>query len=207
MPDPQWLSWVKQIQSIAQTGLTYTNDVYDEERYEQLLALAAEIASAHTGIDQTKIEGLFRYEKGYQTPKVDVRGAAFNDAGEVLLVKEARTGKWTLPGGWADVWDTPAQGIEREIREESGFTAKATKLVAIYDRTNQGYNPSEFAIYKMFFLCEITGGAAAISHETLAVAFFAEDDMPELDAGRTLEKHLQRCFAHHRDASLPTEFD
>lgn len=207
MSDEKWLVWVKQLQAIAQIGLTYTEDAYDRERYEQIQVLAAEIAAEYTGVAQGNIEKLFQHERGYATPKVDVRGAVFNDAGQVLLVKEARSGEWTLPGGWADVWDTPAQGVEREIREESGYDATATKLVACYDRTNQGYRSSEFSIYKLFFLCTLQGGSAQTSHETTEVSFFAADALPPLDEGRTLKKHLLRCFAHYQDSSLPTEFD
>lgn len=207
MSDADWLRWIKQLQAIAQTGLTYAEDVYDRERYEQIRTLAAEISASYTGVDQGHIEMLFKAERGYATPKVDVRGAVINDAGAVLLVKEARTGAWTLPGGWADVWDTPARGVEREIFEESGYEAKAVKLVGCYDRANQGYTASEYSIYKLFFLCTLQGGSAKTSHETDDVGFFTANQLPPLDQGRTLEKHLLRCFAHYHDSSLPTEFD
>lgn len=207
MTESKWLAWARQIQSIATVGLLYTENPYDKERYEHLQALALEILAAHSGVPADVIGGLFQQEKGYPTPKVDVRGAVFNERGEILLVQEAKSGGWTLPGGWADVWDTPSQGVEREVFEESGLRVKAHKLISVYDRDNQGHPAHDFAIYKVTFLCALEGGTPTISHETLAVQFFAEDALPELDAGRTLKKHLHLCFEHYRDPSLPTAFD
>lgn len=207
MTNPNWLTWARKIQSIAKVGLLYCENDYDRERYEHLQEIALEILQTHTDTPAEKLTALFEGEPGYPTPKVDVRGAVFNEQGEILLVKEAKSGGWTLPGGWADVWDTPSQGVEREVFEESGFTVKAAKLISVYDRDNQGHPPHDFAIYKMTFLCEIQGGEATSSHETLAVEFFAEDALPELDAGRTLESHLHTCFAHYRNPALATAFD
>ncbi|MCA9914675.1 MAG: NUDIX hydrolase N-terminal domain-containing protein [Anaerolineae bacterium] len=207
LTNPDWLTWARKIQSIAKIGLIYCENDYDRERYEQLQELALEILEAHTDVPAEKISGLFQHEQGYPTPKVDVRGAVFNEQGEILLVKEAKSGGWTLPGGWADVWDTPSLGVEREVREESGFIVKANKLISVYDRDHQGHPPHDFAIYKITFLCEIEGGQATSSHETLAVEFFGEDVLPELDTGRTLESHLHLCFEHHRNPSLATAFN
>lgn len=203
----QWLDWVRRMQSIGQAGLKYGHDAYDLERYEQLIALAAEIAGAHTGVAAEKIAALYRHERGYPTPKVDVRGVAFNEAGELLLVREAKNGRWTLPGGWADVYDTPSQAVEREIREESGFEARATRLLAVYDRDNQGHPPFEFAVYKLYFLCEMIGGCAQTSLETSAVGFFSVENLPEIDEGRTLRAHLERFFVMAQDPTEPTDFD
>ena len=114
----KWLDWVRRLQSIAQAGFTYNKIDFDQERYQQIQTVASEIAEAHTDIPKAKIETIYQQEKGYTTPKVDVRGVIFNEKSEILLVKEASTGKWTLPGGWADVWDTRSQAVEREIREE-----------------------------------------------------------------------------------------
>ncbi len=203
----KWLEWVRRLNSIAQAGFTYNNNAFDQERYQQIQAVASEIADAHTDIPKNKIDTLYQQEKGYVTPKVDVRGVVFNEAGEILLVKEASTGKWTLPGGWADVWDTPSQAVEREVREESGYETRATKLLALLDRDNQGHPAHEFAIWKTYFLCELKGGSAQTSTETSDVGFFAEDKLPELDTGRTLKKHILRFFEHYRDESLLTDFD
>ena len=206
MSTTPWLDYVRRLASIAQIGLTYATDPYDRERYEQLRDMAVEMASAYSEGDPAIVNKLFTSEPGYPTPKVDVRGVVFRDD-KVLLVREAADGLWTLPGGWADVGDTPRRAVEREIWEESGFEARATKLLAVYDRDNQGHPAYEFAIYKLFFQCEIVGGRPAISHETLDVAFFGQDALPELSTGRVLAQQIHRFFDHYRSPGQPTDFD
>ena len=119
MPDPDWLIWAREIEALAQTGLAFSKDPYDLERYVALRRLAARIMSEHTGASLERIEGLFDGETGYATPKVGVRGAVFDAAGRILMVREVVDGnRWTLPGGWADVNQTPAQSVVREVFEE-----------------------------------------------------------------------------------------
>ena len=205
--EPQWLTWAKALQAIAQTGLTYGTGPFNIERYEAVRHIAAEMMAAGSDNDVAEIQGLFQQQNGYATPKVDVRGAAIRD-GKVLLVKEASDGLWTLPGGWADVNEAPSRCVVREVREESGFTVTATKLAAVYDRGCHAHEPPfAFHVYKMFFLCEITGGAPKTSLETLAVDFFAPDDLPALSSGRVLPFQIQRMFDHHETPGLPADFD
>lgn len=151
---------------------------------------------------------MFLAQEGYATPKIDVRGAVFRE-GRLLMVREvADEGRWTLPGGWADVNLTPAENVVREVREESGFRVRPRKLAAVWDRTRQGHVPKPFSAAKLFFLCEIEGGAAATSAETSEVAFFAEAEIPAfLSHDRILPRQIARMFAHWRDPALPTEFD
>ncbi len=207
--EPAWLGWLRELQGVAQSGLAFARDPYDIERYEALRDLAARIAAAHTGDTTERIAGLFARESGYATPKIDVRGAAFNAQGEILMVREVQdAGRWTLPGGWADVNLTPAENVAKEVREESGFEVVARKVVGVWDRTRQGHLPGYFSAAKLFYLCEIVGGAPRASLETSEVAFFAEAALPlGLSLGRVLPGQLTRMFAHHRDPGLPTEFD
>ena len=144
---------------------------------------------------------------GYTTPKVDVRGAAFVD-GRVLMVREISDGNWTLPGGWADVNQSAAECVVREIAEESGFQARARKLAAVRDYQRSGHPARNVdSIYKMFFICEITGGAARPSDETSEVAFFARDALPPLSLGRTTAAQIDRMFQHAERPELATDFD
>jgi ADP-ribose pyrophosphatase YjhB (NUDIX family) len=208
-PEPVWLKWARELQAIAQTGLAFTRDAYDRERYEALRALAARIMAEQSGADLARIEGLFAGETGYATPKVDVRGAVFRD-GRILLVRETvDDGRWTLPGGWADVNQSPSECVVREVREESGLEVSVRKLAAVYDRERHGHRPPfPFHIYKLFFICDIIGGAARTSHETSEVAFFARDELPaDLSAGRVTHRQIARMFAHAQAPDLPTEFD
>jgi ADP-ribose pyrophosphatase YjhB (NUDIX family) len=204
--NPAWLEWMQRLQAIAQTGLTYATDPYDVERYQQLRVIAAEIASAHSDAGFERISGLYADQAGYATPKVDVRGAVFRDD-MILLVKERSDGGWTLPGGWADVGDSPGDAMVREIAEESGYLTRAVKLLACYDRNKHGHPPHAFHTYKLFFLCELIGGAAATSGETEAVDFFREDALPELSLTRVVPTQIARLFAHYRHPEWPTDFD
>lgn len=206
MADPQWLTWVKELQAIAQNGLTYGRDPYDLERYAALRQIAAEIAAHYTEVPLPTIQGLFAQEQGYATPKVDVRGAVFRDD-TILLVRERSDGLWTLPGGWVDVNDPPSVAVEREIREESGYTARAVKLIAVYDRNRHPHPPNPFHIYKLFFLCELQGGAPRHSTETDGVDFFPVDQLPPLSTARVTAEQIARAFAHYQHPAWPTEFD
>ncbi len=209
MTEPDWLSWTRELQAIAQTGLAFEPGPYDRERYEMLRCLASRIMAAHTDTPAERIEALFSHESGYATPKVDVRGAAFDGQGRMLMVREvADGGRWTLPGGWADVNLTLAENVTKEMLEESGFHVQARKLAAVWDRTRQGHAPGVFSCCKVFFICDIVGGAAATGPETSEVGWFAEDAVPQdLSLGRVLPNQLRRMFAHAHDPALPTEFE
>lgn len=207
MEDPQWLSWVRQMQAIAQTGLTYAKDVYDIERYQALRRLAAEMAAAGAGLpDAAWILDLFSRDSGYATPKVDVRAAVFQ-GDRILLVKEHEDGLWTLPGGWADVGDAPSQAAVREVKEESGYEVIATKIAAVYDRNLHGHPPIPFHAYKLYFLCDLVGGQAKVSYESDAVEFFPEDQIPPLSLTRVTPALIAHLFEHHRHPEWPTSFD
>ena len=171
--------------------------------------LGARIMAEHTGTDATRIEALFAEETGYATPKVGVRGAVFDAEGRVLLVRESvDQHRWTLPGGWAEVNQTPAQSVTREIFEESGFRARPLKLAAVWDRSRQTSPPAPYSLVRLFFVCALEGGEARTSLETSGHGWFHEAEVPaDLSLGRTQPQHIARMFAHWRDPSLPTEFD
>jgi len=165
--EPKWLVLAREIQAMAQTGLAYTKDVYDRQRYERLRQLAAGIMADAAGMDTEVVEGLFAKQTGYATPKVDVRGAVF-EGGKILLVQErSDPGRWTLPGGWADVNRSPSECIIAEVREEAGLEVRPVKLAAVYDRSRHPHVPPyPFHIYKMFFICEAVGGVPSPGIET-----------------------------------------
>jgi ADP-ribose pyrophosphatase YjhB (NUDIX family) len=207
MNEPDWLTHARELQAIAQIGLAYTKDKFDAERYERIRALAAAIMASGSGTEAEQVLELFRQEIGYATPKVDVRGVVFLE-GHIMLVREISDGKWTLPGGWADVNQSPAECVEREIAEESGFQARAAKLAAVWDYRRHGHvsrHPN--SIYKMFFRCEIIGGEPHCGAETSEVGFFAEDDLPDLSLGRVTAHQIHRMFEHWRRPEIPTDFD
>jgi len=203
-----WLTVATELKAISQAGRFFAKDQYELARHERLEWIAAQILERHSDLDADTIRAMLQQDCGYPTPKADCRGVVFKDD-KVLLVKEIADGGWTLPGGWCDTGLTAAQNTEREVREESGYEVKAVRLLAVFDRDNQGHTPPyPFSIYKMFFLCEIIGGTAKASNETSEVAFFAEDQIPEnLSTGRTLRHELKLFFRQYKDPNLPTAFD
>jgi ADP-ribose pyrophosphatase YjhB (NUDIX family) len=204
--EPSWLVVGRELRAIAQTGLTFCRDPFDRQRYERIRELAASLIADSASQEQAALLEIFRHETGYATPKVDVRAAVFLD-GRVLLVREISDGGWTLPGGWADVNETPAESAVREIAEESGYQARVLKLAAVYDYRTRNRPHHLDSIYKLFFICELTGGSARPSVETSEVAFFARDALPNLSIGRTTAAQIQRMFLHAEEPALPTDFD
>jgi ADP-ribose pyrophosphatase YjhB (NUDIX family) len=208
--NPIWLNWARELQAIAQTGLAYSRDPYDHERYRAIRSLAARIMAEHSETEFGRIQELFSEQAGYATPKVDVRGAVFSSDGRILLVREAADcDRWTLPGGWADVNESPSESVIREVWEESGFRVDVRKLAAVYDRERHGHLPPHaFHVYKLFFACDIVTGTARPGLETSAVAFFAADDLPpDLSVGRVQRCQIERMFEHWLTPALPTDFD
>ena len=200
------LELARRLHALARTGQHFCGNEYDRERYVEIEQIAAELLAGAAPEDSDALLALWRNETGYVTPKVEVRGAVFRD-GRVLLVREAADGLWTMPGGWADVNESPSQAVEKEIEQESGFRAQAVKLAALYDRSRHGHGETLFHGWKAFFLCEITGGAARGSYETDEVGFFAPDDLPPMSLGRSTPRQVARMLEHWRDRALPTDFD
>lgn len=200
------LDLVRRLLALAQSGLHFTPQEYDRERYREVIDIATRLLSFESGIASDRLRRTWLVEDGYATPKVDVRGAIFRDQ-RVLLVRETSDGQWTLPGGWADVNDSPSLAVEKEIEQESGFTARAMKLAAVYDRNKHGHPPYFFHAWKLFFVCEITGGAPRLSHETDGVEFFPLDALPGLSTGRSTATQIERMYQHHLHRDWPTEFD
>jgi ADP-ribose pyrophosphatase YjhB (NUDIX family) len=204
--EPAWLEWARRLNALAQTGLTFAENPYDIERYTAIRTIAAEMIAQQAGLDADRVLRLLVADAGYATPKVDVRGVVFQD-GKILLVQERSDGLWTLPGGWADVGDSPAEAVVREIREESGFETRATKLLALLDRNRHGHPPHLIHIYKVFIQCEIVGGSPTTSHEIQGVGFFGEDEIPDLSLTRNVPAQIARMFEHYRHPDLPADFE
>jgi ADP-ribose pyrophosphatase YjhB (NUDIX family) len=198
---------LRELLAISQTGLAFTKDPFDRERYTRMRELVAELLRTPTSANAAFDPGvLFGSDKGYATPKVDVRGAVFRD-GRILMVRERSDGLWTLPGGWCDINVSPAESAAKEIREESGFEVRVVKLAALLDRRKHPHPTQFHHAYKLYFLCELTGGHADTSIETDAVDFFAEDALPALSTQRITLGQIQLMFRHERDRSMPTTFD
>ncbi len=202
----KWLNWAREIQALSQTSLTYAENHFQVARYERLREIAAEMLATPDAPPEHILK-LFKNEAGYATPKVDVRAAIF-EGDKILLVQERSDEKWSLPGGWADVSQSPSECIIREVWEECGLHARITKLAAVFDREKHPHEPHfPFHIYKMFFMCAVTGGTITPSNETLGAAYFAEDDLPPLSIDRIVEFQVKAMFRHHREPNRPADFD
>jgi ADP-ribose pyrophosphatase YjhB (NUDIX family) len=203
---PIWLDWAREIQALAQTGQHYSQNDFDRERYQRLTEIAAEIIHQHSELSTENLVTLFTKQCGYATPRVDVRGAVF-EGNKLLLVRERMDGKWTMPGGWADVGDVPSEAAEREVWEEAGLRVKARKIIGIYDANRFG--PLElFHAYKMVFLCDWISGETHSSMETSEAAFFSLEEIPAALSGeRTHPRHIQDAFMAKDNPDLPAVFD
>jgi ADP-ribose pyrophosphatase YjhB (NUDIX family) len=202
---PKSMDWTREIFSLSQSGLTYSGNQYDIERYKRLQQIAAEMIASQSEISKEAVLDSFSMQAGYITPKVDVRGAVVRD-GKILLIQERADEMWAMPGGWADLGNSPASVAEREVWEESGFRVRAEKVVAVIDANR--IEPMEFYhAYKIIFLCKLLDGEPRTSHETLAVDFFDPNHLPPLSVYRTNEAMLQEVYAHVEDPDRPTAFD
>jgi ADP-ribose pyrophosphatase YjhB (NUDIX family) len=195
--------------ALAQDGLTFAADDYDLDRYRQVSQLATDLLAVISGRPAADLAIELGRDSGYATPKVDVRGAIFDEDERVLLMREKTDGRWSLPGGWADPGDAPSAAVTREILEETGYHSSAVKLIACWDRDLQGnLPPLPVHVYKLFFLCRRDGPARPPQPlETLDVGWFGLGELPPLSLSRVSHRQLARALAHHRDPSLATEFD
>jgi len=195
--------------ALAQAGLTYSQNDFDLDRYKQVRELAADILATIAGRPAAELRLEIAAGTGYSTPKVDVRAAVFNQDEELLMVRERADGLWSVPGGWADPGDSPADAVVREVLEEAGVPVEVTKVISIWDRDRQGHSPAlAVAVYKIFFLCSVSGPSVEASAlETLGSGWFGFDALPSLSLGRVTANEIRRAVAHFRDPSLPTEWD
>ena len=205
MKQPKWIAWAREIFSLSQAGLTYSQNEFDIERYKRLQEISAEMIESETELSKDSVLESFSMQAGYATPKIDVRGAVIQN-NKILLIQERMDGKWAMPGGWADLGNAPASVAEREVWEESGYRVKAEKVIAVIDANR--IEPLEFYhAFKIIFLCRLIGGEPQTSHETMAVGFFDFNNLPPLSIYRTNEDMLREVFAHAQDPDRQTAFD
>lgn len=200
-----WLQWAVELQSLAQAGLTYAKDPYDQERYQRIREIAAQMISYKSNIPIEKVRNLFCSETGYQTPKLDTRAAIFQ-GDRILLVKE-NDGTWSLPGGWVDVNVSVKENTIKEVKEEAGLDVSADLIIAVQDREKHNRPFYAYKVCKIFVLCTILGGAFQHNIETTDSGFFPIHQLPPLAAAKNTEEQIQMCFdAYHSDNWI-TQFD
>lgn len=202
----KWLEIAREIQQLSQTGAAFAVTDYEKDRYKRLTEIVAEIIEHHTDLEKDAVLKILMDHPGYATPKVDVRAAVIK-GGKILLVQESTDNRWAMPGGWADIGNLPSEVAIRETKEESGFDVKPVKVIGVYDANRVEGKLEFFHAYKIVFLCELLGGEAKTSDETLDVKFFPFDDLPPLSMKRTNFKHLDEIQLHLKDQNRPAYFD
>ncbi|SDT32693.1 ADP-ribose pyrophosphatase YjhB, NUDIX family [Pseudomonas asplenii] len=204
--DDAEMASIRTLIGIAQTGLTYSKDPYDIERYHQLLKTVQTMLAKQPSLLTTQLLKNLVADTGYATPKMDIRAAVF-DGERILLVKEVEDELWSLPGGWADINHSPGEVAAKEVFEESGLRVRPRKLVALTDRRLHSHPPMLLHVYKAFFLCELLGGVLRPSLETPDARFFDEHHLPELSTARVTQEQIAMMYKHLRNEALPTYFD
>lgn len=202
----QWLKWAMEIQSLAQAGLTYTEDKYDIERYERLMEIAAEIISKKSSLNLDKVKNLFCNETGYQTPKIDTRAAIFKDD-KILLVHE-NNDSWSLPGGWCDVLESIKSNTIKEVKEETGLDVETIKIISIQDRNRHNIPVYAYGVCKIFVLCEVLSGEFVKNIETIETEYFSLNNLPNnLAKEKTNKKQIEMCFKAYKNKNWQVQFD
>ncbi len=210
------LAKAKRIQAIAQTGKTYCKDPFDLDRYEELMRISFELMEAATDAPLDRIAGVFSREAGYPTPKVDVRASIIVD-GRILMVRETTDGKWSLPGGWADVDLSVREMVIKESREEAGLEVIPRKVVAVLERNRHNPPPMSYGCLKIFVDCSVADAAVSTAgevekrfvpnFETDGIGFFPLDALPPLSENRVVRGQIELCFRAHGDPDWKTFLD
>jgi len=202
----KWLEWAMRLQSIAQAGLTFGENRYDLDRYNQIRAISVEILQEYTGISYEKIKDLFTSETGYQTPKVDIRASVIRDD-RILMVREKIDGAWSLPGGWADVNTSVSESAARECLEEAGAVVRPVRIIAIQQADRHYDFPYPYTVYKIFVECRLNEISFRENTETLEAGFFALDSLPQLSTERNTREQIEMCFSAEKKEVFEALFD
>ena len=194
MMEEKVLNLAKRIKSISEVGLLYCKNEYDIERYEELQTISLELMHLLTGKPVNVIENFYDTYDDYPTPKVDVRALILNEAQQILLVKESMDGRWSLPGGWADIGLSPTEVVLKECKEETGLTVACKHLLAVFDKKCHNHPPQPHYVYKLIFYCEALTSEINKGFDVLEVAFFDIDKLPELSEDRILKSQIALVY-------------
>lgn len=201
----QWLAWARELQALAQAGLHYTKDVYDEERFQRIREISWSMLAELNDKNYAEIKALFHTEDGYQTPKVDTRAIVWQE-NKILLVQE-NDERWSLPGGWMDITETISSNTEKELFEEAGIVGKAERIIAVHDHHSHNAGNHIFTIIKFFVECRYQSGQFTPNSETIAMDFFDIAHLPTLNEGKTSYEQIKMCWQAHNTPDYNVEFD
>lgn len=203
----QQLALIKRIMALSETGLIYSEDQYHQERYQELKDIGLELLSSVSAVPLEVFADFLMPAKDYPTPKVDIRGLVLNSRQQLLLAKESIDGKWSIPGGWADIGYTPSEIVKKEIEEETGLVTEVDRLLAVYDKRCHQHPPQPFYVYKLVFLCSIKNGDLKHGFDMEDAAFFDMDNLPELSEDRILKSQVKQLYNLALDETAKVYFD
>jgi ADP-ribose pyrophosphatase YjhB (NUDIX family) len=206
------LRWSEALSGIARTGLGFTDNLYERERFEEVLKVAADIGCAAG--ESTEVEPQARVEEwldlvgngveGYVTPKIAVGAVVGNEQGEILLVQRADSGVWLYPTGWADIGYSASEVAVKEVREETGIDVEPVRLIAVLDGLRLGFH--RIPLYSLVFHCRPIGGKVEPHPlECLDAGWFSEDRLPQPLAGR--DRWTLHAFRAIRGEPMDVLFD
>ena len=204
-----WLSQVKRLHAIAETGLAFCDDPFDQERYEEIAQICCHLLADLASTPVDKIQNLVTPDiKRYVTPQVEVRAAVF-EHNKILLVQEKEDGLWTLPGGYADVGLSPKQNAEKEVFEEAGIAINAQRIFSVRHKASGDYDEDIREFYKLFFICSKKDPEQTIKSglETSNVGYFALDELPPLSTGRVIIRDIEDAFEAINNKNLLPAID
>ncbi|MGH9150965.1 MAG: NUDIX hydrolase N-terminal domain-containing protein [Acidimicrobiales bacterium] len=209
-PAGDLLRWSEALSAVARTGLGFSDNLYERERFEEVLKVAADMrvaAGSALGPDELVAEWMKAVGEGvsgYVTPKVAVGAVVGNDRGELLLVRRADSGVWLYPTGWADVGYSPSEVAVKEVAEETGIDVEPVRVIAVFDGLRLGF--TRIPLYSVVFHCRVVGGDLRRHPlECTDVGWFGEGDLPAPLAG--VERWRSTAFAAIRGEPVEALFD
>ncbi|GAA3992746.1 NUDIX hydrolase [Mucilaginibacter dorajii] len=207
MNNNELLTLIGRLRSVADVGLLYAKNEYDIERYHEFQQISTEMLDNVTGWGTEDIKFNFPIPTDYPTVKVDVRGLLLNAENKILLARESADGKWSLPGGWADIGYSATEVITKEFKEETGLDVVPERLLAVFDKKMHSHPPQPFYVYKMVFYCKAVSTTLNKGFDVLDVAYFDINNLPELSEDRILKTQIELLYRKVIDGDLSATAD
>lgn len=201
------LEEIKRINAIADVGLLYASNGYEKERYTELREIAVRMLREVSSQPIEELRLFFPSPSDYPTAKVDIRALVIDAEKRILMVQESADGKWSLPGGWAEIGYSPAETAQKEVKEETGLHVIAKNLLAVFDKRKHPHPPQPHYVYKLVFGCDLVSGQIEKGFDVVDVRFFSLDALPELSLDRILKSQIELVFRKAIDGDRSAYFD
>ena len=174
--------------AITDTGLTYTKDPFDRERYEDLRQILWSVLQDQTELNQEELTAILKPTGSYATPLMDVRAWIVQDQ-KICLVRGQGEDTWALPGGFGEVGYSPKENIRKEVQEETGFSAEVGSLLAVFDTNRFQLQNKQYS--KFVFACQLLDGHFQENQEVAELGFFDVENLPPLSEKRITKKQME----------------